>query len=183
MTKRKKHSVVTHEHLAIRLKNFKARIDSSVNHEIYQTRYRHDETKAYEFSTALELEGICVWPEERADEIYQITVYGSEKGAGEFESRLKDYHVRDENGSLVYRKQRGEHVPVYGIPNGLGFIERQRGTRDWSGCIWVLPRAASDMLALLPNLSPLYLAIHECKEGRYRRIVGLSLQNTNPADE
>lgn len=183
MTKRKKRPTVVHEHLAIEIENFKARIDSSLNYDVREPRYRYDEARVYEFLTAIDIEGICVWPEERADEIYRITIYGSEKHTGEFERILKDFHVRDEYGSRVYRKVRGKHVPVYDIPNGIGFLERQRGTKDWSGCVWVLPRVTLDMLALLPNLSPLYLAIHECKKGRHRRILGLALQTTNPADE
>lgn len=183
MVKRKKQPTEVHEHLSIRVEKFRARVDSSINYEVRQPRYRHEGMRVYEFLTNLEIEGVCDWPEEREGDEYSITVYGSERHAGEFMTTLKDYHVRDEDGSLIYRKNRGKSVPVYDVPKGIGLLDRQRGTGSWSGCIWVLPRVTSDMLALLPNYSPLYLAIHECKEGRQRRIIGLALQTAHPAFE
>jgi hypothetical protein len=72
---------------------------------------------------------------------------------------------------------------VYELPNGIGPPERVRGTKDWTGWCWVSPRTVSDMLALLPNVQPLYISIHERKIGRKRWINGLTLQTTDPAEE
>jgi hypothetical protein len=59
---------------------------------------------------------------------------------------------------------------VYDVPDGLGLIEKVRGKREWSGFCWVSPGTVSDMLLLLPHVSPLYISIHERKVGGFQRI-------------
>ena len=34
--------------------------------------------------------------------------------------------------------QGGEEVPVYDVPEGMGLIEKVRGSKEWSGFCWVL---------------------------------------------
>ena len=58
----------------------------------------------------------------------------------------------------------------------------ERGAEHWSGYIWVPVKTVSDMLALLPSVQPLYLEIHQLKEGRNCHIAGLTLRTTNPAE-
>lgn len=82
-----------------------------------------------------------------------------------------------------YRRVRGKNVPVYDFPECLGRIERFRGTKDWIGSCWVPNRTIFDMLSLLPNAWPLYIAIHERRVGRTHWINGLTLQISHPAFE
>ena len=100
-----------------------------------------------------------------------------------FESKLSDFQVYDENRVPKYYKVRGEERPIFEPPNGVGYIERLRGTKDWTGCCWLPPQTVSDMLVLLTHITPLYVSIHELKLGRHRWIIGLTLQTTDAADE
>jgi len=126
---------------------------------------------------------VCIYPDEREGQKYSFTVYGREIHAVEFDATLSDCHVRDEDGTPKCRRARGKDIPVYEVPQGIGGIERVRGTMDWSGWCWISPRAVSDMLALFPNASPLYISLHERRIGRNRWINGLTLQTTDPAEE
>jgi hypothetical protein len=89
----------------------------------------------------------------------------------------------------VYRKYRDQQVPVYAPSPGLAVAIKARGarewqtcTREWQTCLWVDRRTASDILTFL-NGSPrkLYVFIHERRVERLRRVVGLTLQSTDPA--
>tara|TARA_R110002096_G_scaffold61399_4_gene152604 strand:+ start:5253 stop:5549 length:297 start_codon:yes stop_codon:yes gene_type:complete len=96
---------------------------------------------------------------------------------------LADCHICDDKGSPKYRKVRGKEIPIYDIPKGIGRLERQRGTTNWLGNVWVSPQSVTDMLALLPNVKPLFLTIHEMRAERNHWIVGLTLQTKKPEDE
>lgn len=98
-------------------------------------------------------------------------------------AKLSGRHMMDDDGARKYRKVRGEEIPVYDVPDGLGLIEKVRGEKRWSGFCWVSPGTVSDMLALLPHVHPLYISIHERKVGRTRWINGLSLQMSHPGFE
>ena len=104
-------------------------------------------------------------------------------GHSDFELTLADCQVRDDNGMLKYRKARGREIPIYDVPKGIGYIERRRGSSAWWGCVWVKQQTVTDMLTLLPNVRPLFIALHECRIGRTRWIAGLTLVTKNPEDE
>ena len=112
------------------------------------------DAKVYQFDSSVELEGACNYPEEREGEKFPFTVYGREIHEGGFDVTLSDCHVLDDDGARKYRRVRGKDVPVYEVPKGIGTIQRVRGSGGWSGWCWISPRAVSDMLALLPNVSP-----------------------------
>jgi hypothetical protein len=179
MKNRNKKPSVTYELLSIRLGGYRA----SVNPYARDKRHQYADPKIYSFGTSVELEGVCDYPDERSGDRYVISVHGWETEEGEFEARLSDRHVKDEDGTWKYRKVRVEEIPVYGVPDGLGLIEKVRGKNEWTGFCWVSPRTVSDMLLLLPHVSPLYISIHERKVGRTRWINGLTLQMSHPAFE
>ena len=168
---------------SIKVTNFKVRIGAAINHDVRVPKYYSDDAKIYEFGTYLEIEGISIYPEEKEGCTYEFTVYGYEPRPGTFDRTLGDYHVREEDGGRKYRKVRGENIPVYDPPKGIGPLQRHRGTQDWIGWAWVPSQIVSDMLAVLPLVQPLYLELHECKIDRRTWIVGLTLQNTDPAEE
>ena len=80
-------------------------------------RYYRSDAKVFKFESHIEVEGIYRYPEERADEKTQLTIYGSNSGRREFELMLADCHVRNDDGSRQYRRVGGKEVPVYDVPN------------------------------------------------------------------
>jgi hypothetical protein len=104
---RAKKPVEEYSLLSIRIQKHKARVGASINHRAKDKRYRHDELRVYEFDSSLEIAGICNYPEERSAEGFSITVYGNQPDEGDFDARLKEFHVKDKNGDPKYRKSCG----------------------------------------------------------------------------
>ena len=169
--------------LAIKVLSYKAYVDASINYEVRDKCHYSNDAKIYKFSSHLEIEGICTWPEEREGDEYAITIYGHEIRQGDFELTLSDCNVMDEHWSPKYKRVRGKDVPVYDVPKGMGTLNKVRGAALWTGCIWVPTSTITNMLNLLTAVTLLYIAIHENKIERHRWIVGLTLQTTDPADE
>ena len=105
-------STFEHTHLTIELVDFRASVNASVNHEVRDPRHCRDDTKVLKFETHIEVEGIYLYPEERADEKTQLTIYGSNSGHRDFALMLDDCHVRNDDGSLPDRKWRCKEVSV-----------------------------------------------------------------------
>ena len=124
--------------------------------------------------------GTAIYPEARANDIYNITIY--EDSSGRKHPKLKDMQARDKEGHFVYRKCRDMQVPVCTPSPGLAVVKKIRGAREWQTCLWVEHRTASDYLTVL-NGSPrqLYVFIHERKVARLRWVVELTLQTTDSA--
>jgi len=183
--KRKSRRKPTEEHrfVTLQIDDYAARVDASINYEVRDKRMRHDDTRVYAFSTDLELTGTCTYPEEQAGAAFHITVYGDSNMEADFAATLADCQERDELGARKYDKVRGEYQPVYAIRKGIGHLEKQRGTSNWSGAIWVSPETAGHMLTLLTNVRPLYVQIHERKIKRVHWIAGLTLQTSDPEAE
>ena len=169
--------------LSIKVSNYKAYVDAAINYEVRDKRHYHSDAKVYRFSSHVEIDGICTWPEEREGDEYSMTIYGNEIHPGDFKLSLSDCHVKDENWSLKYKRVRGKDVPIYDVPKGLGTLDKVRGVAAWAGNIWVPETTITNMLSLLPVVNPLYIFIHENKIERHRWIVGLTLQTTDPAEE
>jgi hypothetical protein len=180
---KKKKATEEYSSLAIKVDDFDARIDASINYEARDPRSQHDDVRVYSFESSLEISGVCTYPEDRAGMEFFITVYGRQRDAHELDARLSNYHVRDEHGIPKYRKSRGKEIAVYNLPKGMGLLQTVRGEPNWSGWLWVSEETVSQMLTLLTGRSPLYLAIHERKVDRTRWINGLCLQTTDPAEE
>jgi len=121
--------------------------------------------------------------DERANCIYTINLSSYEIGPSSFDSVLKDYPERDEDYKPKFRKLKGELIPIYKPPKGIGYIEKRRGSDSWACYVSVTPQTITDMVILLSNVSPLYVSIHEAKEGRHRLVRSITLQMTDPAYE
>ncbi|MDB4409293.1 hypothetical protein N9235_00560 [Gammaproteobacteria bacterium] len=183
MVRKTKKAQEEYTFLGLELTGYKAAVDAAINYEVKNLRNCFSDTRIYRFDSSVEITGTCIYPDERALENYEISVYGREESSGELDLTLKDCHVLDDDYTPKYRKIRGKEVPVYKIPKGLGLLNRIRGTKNWSGYAWVPPRTVSDMQVLLVGTRPLYLALHELKIGRHRWIDSLTVQTTNPAEE
>lgn len=183
--KKKNKSKKTEEYsfLAIQVAGYSAAVDASINYEVKKPYHCDEDARVYNFGSRLEINGICTYPETRQGEVYSITVYGSPMREGMFDLRLRDCHVRDDDWRPKYQKLRGQEVPVYDVPKNIGMLDRIRGSKNWTGWLWVPPRIVSDMLALLPHASPLYLEIYERREGRKHWLTNFSLQTNDPAEE
>ncbi len=169
--------------LSLAVFSYKASVDAAISYNVRDKRHYQEDAKVFDFHSSVEIECRSLWPEDRADSDYYLTIYGHEPDHAPFSLTLDDCHVLEENGERKYTKRRGELAPVYRVPKGIGFLEKVRGENAWSGVAWVSGPCLSDMLALLPAVRPLYVFIHEQREGRNRSIVGLTLQNTDPAEE
>ena len=183
MARRRKREVEEHEQLALRLTGYSARVDASISYKVRDLRNYDEDARVYAFESVVELQATATWPEERSGQQYSLTVYGREPSPGEFSVTLAQCRARDEEGRLVFKKVHGNEIPKFEVPKGIGHLDRIRGTQGWTGWAWVSRRTVSDMLRLLSNVEPLYVAIHEFRLGRHRWIVGLTIQTTNPAEE
>ena len=100
-----------------------------------------------------------------------------------FDTKLRDVHVREEDGSPKYQKVKGQLLPVYNLPAGLGLLQRKRGPINWDGWIWAPEPMITQMLVLLGTVRPIFLHVQEHKLDRTRWIEGLTLQTTDPSTD
>ena len=152
----------------------------------HSPQYAWRETKRqplYEFETHVEIEAICTYPDERAGDAYELTMYSEDDPESEIYWKLGDVQVVDEHRVPQYRKYRGKQIPVYAPPRGMGTLDKVRGERRWRAAIWVRPRFTNDVLVLLGHGKQLYLSIHERKLERQRWVQGITVQTTDPAEE
>jgi hypothetical protein len=156
--------------ISITIRNYKARVGASINHEAREKRNQHDELRVYEFDSYLEIAGVCTYPEERSGEQYVLTGYGKGPDEKGFDARLKEFRVKDSNGDFKYRKSGGYQLPVYEAPKGIGFLQKERGENSWNGCAWVPNQTVFLMLDLLERRGPVFAALHERKVARHRWI-------------
>ena len=142
MTKKKvkkiSNPVPEYTFITVDIREFNANIGASINYEVRNPLHCRDNANIYNFSTHLELEGICTYPENRVGEHYNLTIYGSCPRHLDFGLTLTDCHVRDDNGMLKYRKVRGKEIPIYDIPKGIGHLKRKRGMKSCSGWTWLI---------------------------------------------
>jgi hypothetical protein len=158
-------------------------VGASINHRAKDRRSQHDDLRVYEFDSALEITGLCTYPEERLWESFFITVYGNQQDEGDLDARLREFHIEDKNGSPKYRKSGDRYLPLYKLPSGVGFLQKERGRNSWDGCAWVPNQTVSMMLSVLDRNGPVFAELHERRVGRNRWINGLTLQTTDPAYE
>ncbi|MBZ9724852.1 hypothetical protein LB554_12925 [Mesorhizobium sp. CO1-1-11] len=95
--------------------------------------------------------GISIYPEERAGDTYEVTLYGNNLGSGDIHATLKGVQERDEHGSRKYRQYHGRQIPIYTPPHGMGLIDKIRGEPRWTVWLRVSPRFATNALALLSD--------------------------------
>jgi len=169
-----------YDFLHLEVLNYAVSSNASINHEVRDRRSQHDEAKVYEFYSDVAVTCRRIWPEERPDWEYRIHIYGQPLTYRDFDMTLKDCHVRDAENRFVYEKRSGRERPVYEAPKGLGSWEKLRGQNCMSGAIWISPKSMSDMIQILNNGQPPWVAIHERKIEKIRWIVGFTLQTEKP---
>jgi len=180
MPRKKIKSVDQYAFLTINVDKFSTAVNTSISGQARERHQDNDNVSLYSFGCSAEIQGTCTYPPERVDENYRIDISTKPQSQLDFDAKLKDTRVRDEHGSFKYRKMRGRSLPVYDIPEGLGLLDKERGTNNWSGWLWVPEQTLTQMLILLTNVKPLYLEIHERKIERTRWINGITLQTIDP---
>lgn len=169
--------------ISVRVKDFKATVGSGISSYARDKRHQHDELQVYEFGSTLELNGICLYPEDRSGSEVVITIYGDDPIKRDLDARLKDYHVRNNRDELQYRRTKSGYRPVYEPPQGIGYLHKTRGENSWNGVIWVTNQTVTQMLSLLNLNQGLYMGINEVKVSRNRWIRDFDLRTTDPAYE
>lgn len=184
--KRHKKSENEHTHLAVRIERYEARVEAAINHSVYAPQYTwdlDDDDPLYEFTTQLLIYGVTTYPEKRAGDAFELTVYGVDASSRLLRATLKDSQARDEHGSPRYRSYRGRQIPIYIPPHGMGPIEKIRGEARWAAWLQASPRFIEDALLLLSRGGSLFLGIDERKDGRVRSFRSVTVQTTDPADD
>ena len=184
--KRPKKAEETHTRLAVQVETYEVSLEAEVNHHVYspECAWRPiDDDPLFAFDNRLIVTGTAIYPNERSEDTYELTLYGTDAPSFNLAARMKDAQARGEYGAPLYRSYRGREIPVYEPPKGIALIEKTRGQARWTAWAPVVPRFVSDCLVLLDRDTPLYLAIHECKEAQHRWIQSLSLQTNDPREE
>ncbi len=170
--------------LSIEVQGYEAESDISLNWNLRGPIFgMRDDDLAHWFITTLEIRGTCVYPANRAGELYTLRVHGAEPHPGTFSTTLRDYLARDKQWQPLYRMRRGEREPIFDPPKGVTVLMKQWGKRSWDVPLDVQPHLASDMLRLLTSGRRLYLSIYERKIERVRWAQHVTLQTRDPAEE
>ncbi|MCG7911711.1 MAG: hypothetical protein JAY82_18250 [Candidatus Thiodiazotropha taylori] len=141
--------------IAIKVDDYSVRADAGINASLLGSpRFvDNEEEPVHEFETKLEITGLCSEPEDRAGHRFMISMYG----AADIDQRtplIKD--LREHN---------------------------KEGENRWITWLWVTPCMVTDSLIILSGSKPVYISLHEIKEGRKRRVQSLTVQTTDPAEE
>jgi hypothetical protein len=165
---------------------YEAHVEAAINRNVYAPQYAWDldeEDPLHTFTSRLEIRGVAVYPEDRADDRYELTIYGDNAPSRRLDAKLKDVQARDKHGSPLYRTYRGKEIRVYNPPKGMGLLDKVRGEKRWTAWLHAAPRFMSDALALLALKRDLFIEIHERKIERTRWVQGVTLQTSDPRDE
>ena len=176
---RKRKQREEHVYIEAKIESYEASLDASINPYAFEPQYAwnlHDDDAVLQFTSNLSVTAKLIYPEKRIGEEYEITFYGGRTSSRDLGLTLRDIHVRDEHGARKYRQYRGNEIPVYSPPKGLGLLEKVRGEPRWHGWLTAAPRFVTDALILLGQSQPMFLTIHEHKEGLARWIRNVSLK-------
>ena len=183
MSTKKAKPLVREEYLTIKVEEFDLTVETAINSEARKRHPEDDSMSLFRYGASIDLMGTCISPTKRANESYRISINKSPPGRIDFDATLRDVHVKGDDGLPKFRKSRGELLPVYDIPWGLGLLTRKRGPTNWEGWIRVLEPTLTQILIVLNHNRPLYLRIRERRIDRTRCIDGLSLHTSDPTDE
>lgn len=174
-----------HTHLGVTVERHDADIGTGINIDMRlgPPTYPRMNEPVIMSDKMVKVSGVVHYPEERAGERFVVRLVAGSRHEEEMQQRLKDIQARDEHGSLRYRRYRGYDYPVFDASTGMGLMHRMRDPAGWDIWLPVPSGIVSDMLVLLGQDRPLYLAIHELKRGRDRRVLEISLKTTDPALE
>lgn len=171
--------------LGILINDYHVRSDAGTNLHLHGSpRTWIDENEpVYTFETHMTLYGTCMYPEDRAGDSYEITLFGSQSSPRDLRLKVKDLHERDKKDMPRYHTYRGVCRPVYAEPPSLTFVNKIYGESRWTVWLPTVPQMVTDSLLLVSGKKPVYVSMNEKKVGRQRHVQSLSVQTTDPSDE
>lgn len=173
-------------HLELRVESFETSAMANINHDAIepQSAWRLDEEDpVYKFTSEVRISAVCEYPDKRAGEQFEVSLYGDDRPSHRLHDKLKDIRTKDEFGSPRYRKYRGREIPIFSSPDGLGMVNKVRGERAWTAWLSVTPAFADRCQAILASLPETFITLNERKVGRARWVWSLSLQSAEPSEE
>lgn len=182
--KRRKSKEPDYAFITIKVNDYSIRADAGINASLLGSPlfFENGEKPIHEFETKLEISGLCTDPVDRAGHRFEISMYGA-ASIDQRTPKIKDLRERNKDGDYRYRTYRGREYPVYAPPRPIAYINKDRGKNRWITWLWVPPRMVTDSLIILSGSKPVYISLHEIKEGRKRRIQNLAVQTTDPTEE
>lgn len=167
--RRPKQPVSDYTSIAVRVDAYEVEVEASLNYslKLADPRFTREDELVFTHVTSLELNGVALFPSGWSGDHFRITLRGGDLSQW-LELTLKDVQKRDERGSPVFRKRRGELVPEYEPPHGIALLEKERGERAWSAWISLRHALVSDALTMLQHRQPLYIMIRARKIDRRR---------------
>ncbi|WP_306169359.1 hypothetical protein [Halomonas sp. MMSF_3323] len=181
--RRKKAATEQFTLLGILVKRYEYRVEAGINTYLkLRPGMALTSDPLYTYCTVLDIEGNCIYPDERVGEHFGVYLVG-DAHATDPQLTLTDIQERDASGVPRYRTYRGDRVPVYDRPKGIAPLVRGGGARSWQAYLRVPPQIASDFLIVLKTEETPFLSLQEHKVGRERWIDSLAIQNTHPGYE
>lgn len=130
----------TYSRIGVKVENYDARVEADINIEAKDPKYAielDDRDPVYKYITRLTIVGIATYPEDRAGQRFEVTVFGDESPSRRVFATLNDIHERGESGQPLYRPYRGQDLPVFRKPPGAGLLDKVRGEPRWTAWLSV----------------------------------------------
>lgn len=173
----------SYEDIAVQLEQVEVQSEASFHYNLYGDRpllYQADDLACNYYPT-LTLNGTCLHPIKMEGDAFTVHLIGKELRAGELSATLDDFHKRDEYGSRIYRKYRGEQIPVMSSPpKGVGSYEKIRGEPAWQAHLWMGREFVRDVMAMMAIKDQLYIYMNTYTENRTHWIRELNVTSKNP---
>ncbi len=173
----------TFAEVAIEVTNSEVQSEASFHHNLYGDRplFYHADDLAHTYFPTLMLAGLFLHPAKLEGEAFTAHLIGSELHSGKLSVTLDDFHKRDEYGSRIYRKYRGEQIPVMSPPpKGVGSYEKIRGEPAWQAHLWMGREFVRDVMAMMALKDQLYIYMNTYTENRTHWIRELNVTSKIP---
>lgn len=173
------------EHFGAAVTETEISIQSGINHEISDRRYRWGGALVYKFENYITIVARVIWPEEQVGEEVGFSFYQMDQE--KVQLTLNDLHAKNKiTGEYRYQKYRGESEPVYETPEPIGLLQKNRkndmGKQCWFGHATVSPEAITNIMMVLLGHKQTYLHITGTRNGRDINLVRASVSLGDPGD-
>lgn len=176
-------NINAYQEVVIDVVSIEIQAEASFHHNLYADRpmfYCLDDLACNYYPT-LTLDGSCLYPNKMKGDAFTINLIGHELHRGQLSVTLDGFHKRDEYGSRIYRKYRGEQIPVMSPPpKGVGSYEKIRGELAWQAHMWMGREFVRDVMAMMGIKDQLYIYINTYTENRTHWIRELKVTSKNP---
>lgn len=124
----------------------------------------------------------CVHPDKIKGDTFTFRLIGKELFRDYLSATLDDFHKRDEDGCRIYKKYRGDDIPVIGpAPKGIGTYEKVRGEPAWHANLWIGKEFVRDVMSMIKK--QLYVYMYKYTENRTHWIKEFTVTSKNPVGD